>query len=197
MLRLRYPADRWRAVDMRVMPLTQQGDGVGWFPIVDTDLPGVLQLGGLRLTPDASSEIGFRLRFVPTESPRDGDQLVVEGADLASSDGTAFTLATLPKLELSAPAPVVSKIALGPARPNPFTRTTRFSVSLPQAAHVELTVHDLFGRRVATLMSRDLPAGREDAVWDAGGARDGVYFVRLVVDGRVFTQRVALLRDRR
>lgn len=198
MLRLRYPASRWQAFDMRVVPLATTTPGTGWFPLIDLDLPGVLQLGGLRLAADASSELEFLIRFVPVGAPRDDDELVVEGADLAASDGSAFTIASLPRFTIPPPTGTpVARIELGPARPNPFARTTNFAVSLPQAAQVELTVHDLFGRRVATLLSGMLPAGRQDAVWNAGTARDGVYFARLVVNGRVFTQRVALLRDRR
>jgi hypothetical protein len=198
MLRLRYPADRWRGLDARPVPLSTTLDMAGWLPIVDAELPGVLQLGGLRLSATASPEIEFSLRFMPVANPQNGDELVVEGADLAASDGAAFTLASKPRFGLQAPTPPVGpRIELGPARPNPFTLATSFTVNLPQAAHVELTVHDLLGRKLATLISGDLPAGRRDATWQAAGARDGLYFARLVVGGRVFTQRVALLRDRR
>lgn len=196
MLRLRYPADRWSGFDGRVYPLVVS-DESGWFPIVDTQLPGVIQLGGLKLSGTASSELVFSLRFIPTGESRAGDQLVVEGADLAASDGTAFTLRSFPSLPLEAPVPVVSKLELGAPRPNPFQNSTSFRLSLPQSAHVELTLHDLFGRRVATLLSRELPAGHRDVTWDGAGARDGIYFARLVVNGRVHTQRVTLLRDRR
>jgi hypothetical protein len=197
LLRLRYPADRWRGLDGRVFPLAVADDVSGWYPIVDVQLPGVVQLGGLRLAASAGSELVFSLRFIATGEPQEGDQVVVEGADLAASDGAAFTLASLPRLTLSKPVPVVSRIELGPPRPNPFQRSTSFRLSLPQPAHVELTMHDLFGRRVATLLARDVPAGQREVPWDGAGVRDGIYFARLVIDGRVYRQRVALLRDRR
>ena len=198
MLRLRYPGERWRAS----LPVLADGPtgpaSDGWLPLVDPEQPGVVQLGGLRLSETASNNLAFDVRFTPL-APLAGDEVAVEGADLASSDGTVFTLASLPSLSLGAPppGPSPSRIELGPARPNPFTRSTSFTVSLPAEANVELSIHDLAGRRMATLLSGRIPAGRRDAVWDAAGARDGVYFARLQVNGRVFTQRVALLRDRR
>jgi len=41
---------------------------------------------------------------------------------------------------------------------------------LQEAARVTLRVFDVLGREVATLIDRDLPAGRHEAVWDAGRA---------------------------
>jgi hypothetical protein len=196
MLRLRYPGERWHGLDARVQPFAAAEES-GWFPIVDVELPGVIQLGGLKLAATAGSELVFRLRFNATEEPRDGDQVVVEGADLAASDGTAFTLASLPRFTLSKPLPPLTRVELGAPRPNPFQRTTSFRLSLPQPARVELTMHDLFGRRVATLLHGQVSAGHRDVPWDGAGLRDGIYFARLVIDGRVYTQRVALLRDRR
>jgi hypothetical protein len=195
-LRLRYPGERWRGIDARIVPLATT-DMTGWYTMVDTELPGVVRLGALKLAAPAESELVFHLRFIPIEEPRDGDQVVVEGADLAASDGAAFTIGSLPRFTLNKPVPPITRVELGAPRPNPFQRTTNFRLSLPQSAHVELTMHDLFGRRVATLLARELPAGVREVTWDGAGLRDGIYFARLVIDGRVYTQRVALLRDRR
>jgi len=61
---------------------------------------------------------------------------------------------------------------------------TRLEFDLPSAANAELSVFDAAGRRVATLVQGDLPAGRHSASWDgvaAGGERvaAGLYFARL------------------
>jgi len=131
---------------------------------------------------------------------RGGDAIAVAGADLVRPDGrTLQPTAPLPVLSLVDPPPgaVPDRVSLGAARPNPFTGTTRFTVSLSVGAELDLSVHDVAGRRVATLAGGRFAAGEREFTWDATGVRDGVYFVRLVVDGRVLTTRVALLRDRR
>jgi len=64
---------------------------------------------------------------------------------------------------------------------------------------VRLAVYDLQGRRVRTLASHAMAAGRHVLGWDgrdAGGVRSasGVYFVRLEAAGRVEQKKVTLLR---
>jgi len=86
---------------------------------------------------------------------------------------------------------------LSAARPNPFTTSTTFFVRLPQAAVVDLAVHDLAGRRIATLAHAAYEAGEHPFTWNGAGAHDGLYFVRLTVNGQVLSTRVAMLRDTR
>jgi flagellar hook assembly protein FlgD len=57
--------------------------------------------------------------------------------------------------------------------------------ALPIASSVDLSVYDASGRRVATLMHSDLPAGRRSVTWDGREASGrtvaaGLYFARLV-----------------
>jgi uncharacterized repeat protein (TIGR01451 family) len=85
--------------------------------------------------------------------------------------------------------PVVSAgsapvFALTVGAPNPFRDATSFRFSLPAPASTQLSVFDVTGRRVRTLLDRPLEAGQFDARWDGrdeGGraVAPGVYFVRL------------------
>jgi hypothetical protein len=56
-------------------------------------------------------------------------------------------------------------------------------------------VHDLAGRRVATLARGLYAPGQSLFTWDGAGVRDGLYFVQLSVNGQVRSTRVALLRN--
>ena len=197
LLRLRYPGERWR-VDPPQVVERPGATNAGWMPLADPSQSGVVQLGGLRLTTTAADAIEFVLRFTPTAAPNAGDRLVVEGADLAGVDGTAFTLASKPSLALAGQEPPVGpRVELGPARPNPFTDVTTFALNLPEEADVDLAIHDLAGRHVATLFHGRLPAGRRDVAWRAEEARAGMYFARLVVNGQVHLRRVVLVRGPR
>ena len=72
--------------------------------------------------------------------------------------------------------------------PNPFNPTTTIQYALPQAADVELTVYNIFGQVVRTLVAEYQNAGRYAVEWD--GTNDsghslssGMYFYRLQAGG--------------
>jgi uncharacterized repeat protein (TIGR01451 family) len=74
--------------------------------------------------------------------------------------------------------------SLSPGRPNPFRGATRIHFDLPETGAVDLSVFDVTGRRVATLVEGSMPAGRFVTAWDghdSSGRRvvAGVYFLRL------------------
>jgi len=73
---------------------------------------------------------------------------------------------------------------LFPPSPNPFNSSTAISFTLDQPGEVKLAVYDLLGREITRLETRDLSLGTNTVVWDASGQSSGVYFVRLMVDGR-------------
>jgi len=85
----------------------------------------------------------------------------------------------------STPAPVTPAAALRLASyPNPFNPKTTLTYSLAVDTDVELSVHDVQGRLLRTLVDGVQPAGERAVVWDGrdeGGRAlpSGVYFARL------------------
>lgn len=78
-------------------------------------------------------------------------------------------------------------LRLEAAGPNPFTRTTRLAFSLPANAAVRLTIHDLSGRAVVTLVRARKEPGRHVVPWNGrseGGrpVAPGIYLARLETD---------------
>jgi len=63
--------------------------------------------------------------------------------------------------------------------PNPFNPSTTFVFDLPEAAMVRLVVYDALGRKVATVISERLPAGRYEYAWNARHLPSGMYLNRL------------------
>jgi hypothetical protein len=204
-VRLDYPADRWRARLQILAPAgTARPVDQDWYPLMDFDDPGHVYLGALRLGDSGADELDVALIMESTAPALPGDRLVAVGADLAAKDGAVVTPKDpLPALSLTAPATPEpgpgqpASLALSAPRPNPFTTSTSFEVALPGTAQIELAVHDLAGRRVATLASGVYTSGRWVFQWDGAGARGGVYYVRLSVNGQVRSTRVALLRNSR
>jgi len=88
-----------------------------------------------------------------------------------------------------------AELSLGAPRPNPARGPVTIECVLPRAGHARLAVLDLQGREVATLADGELAAGPHAFEWSAGpgGARPGLYFVRLTTAGSVRLRRLALL----
>jgi DNA-binding Lrp family transcriptional regulator len=89
---------------------------------------------------------------------------------------------------------IPSTFALRAAFPNPFNPTTTLSFDLPASSYVRLDVFDVLGRRVATLVDGELPAGSHSIVWDASNVGSGVYFTRIVSDVGSATTKMVLLK---
>ena len=66
-----------------------------------------------------------------------------------------------------------------PNFPNPFNSSTSLQFLLPQPSEVSLTIHDVSGREIATLVNDQLVAGYYRINWYSGSNPSGVYFCRL------------------
>jgi len=64
--------------------------------------------------------------------------------------------------------------------PNPFNSSTWIEYSLPWPSNVTLTMIDVLGREVATIVSGEKASGKFKVQWSAGQNPSGVYFCRLV-----------------
>ncbi|MFH1278042.1 MAG: FlgD immunoglobulin-like domain containing protein [Candidatus Eisenbacteria bacterium] len=85
------------------------------------------------------------------------------------------------------------------AAPNPFVRDSRIAFGLDRSKEVRLEVFDASGRMVRSIVSGKLPAGFHERSWDGTNkegapAAAGVYFIRLVEDGRESTIKTIRLR---
>ncbi|MCE2448925.1 MAG: T9SS type A sorting domain-containing protein, partial [Candidatus Latescibacteria bacterium] len=84
--------------------------------------------------------------------------------------------------------------------PNPFNPATTIKYALPQAADVELTVYNVLGQPVRTLVAEHQSAGRYVVEWDATNASghslsSGMYFYRLQAGGEFLeTKKMLLLK---
>ncbi len=78
--------------------------------------------------------------------------------------------------------------------PNPFNPTTTFEFSIPISLFASLSVYNLLGERVATLVEEQLAAGTHSVEWNAADQPSGVYFCRLTTGSFVQTRRLVLLR---
>jgi len=79
--------------------------------------------------------------------------------------------------------------------PNPFNPTTTISYQLPSISKINLSIYNILGQKLTTLVAEKQPAGSYKAVWDASGIASGVYFYRLETQqGLVETRKLVLLK---
>lgn len=86
---------------------------------------------------------------------------------------------------------------LAPNQPNPFSERTRIEFELRRSGYVRLTVRDIAGRLITTLVQGQAAKGRYAAEWITGNASSGVYLLTLTNDtdnfGTSIATRVILL----
>ncbi len=78
--------------------------------------------------------------------------------------------------------------------PNPFNPSTEIRYSLPAAGRVVLTVHNVLGEHVATLIDREQSAGVHAVSFDAARLSSGIYFYTVRAGSFSQTRKMTLLR---
>ncbi len=83
--------------------------------------------------------------------------------------------------------------------PNPFNASTNISYELDRPAHVRLTIYNIAGQVVRTLLDVDESSGDKTVAWegrdDAGhSVASGVYLYRMEVAGMVDSKKMVLLK---
>ncbi|MGH2567297.1 MAG: glycosyl hydrolase family 18 protein [Bacteroidota bacterium] len=103
------------------------------------------------------------------------------GSDRFQSDSSyvVTSLVGIESVSATPPETVPTAFRLEQNFPNPFNPSTTIRYELPHRAHVMLEVFDAAGKRVATLVEREQPAGYYDVVFQNPGLPSGVYFYRL------------------
>ena len=78
--------------------------------------------------------------------------------------------------------------------PNPFNPSTTIAYSLKNAVHVRLTIFNLLGQEVTTLVNEVQSLGYYKKVFDAGSVATGVYFYQLKAGDFVEVKKMLLLK---
>ena len=78
--------------------------------------------------------------------------------------------------------------------PNPFNPSTTIPFALPEPADVTITLYDIMGRRVATLLNDTRPAGWHNVTWDASSLASGAYFYRIRTDSFTSVKKLTLIK---
>ena len=78
--------------------------------------------------------------------------------------------------------------------PNPFNPATKITFSLPKDGMTSLSVYNLLGEKVASLVNEELQAGVHSYSFDASQLSSGIYFYKLDSDQVSLTKKMMLIK---
>jgi photosystem II stability/assembly factor-like uncharacterized protein len=81
-----------------------------------------------------------------------------------------------------------------PNQPNPFNPVTTIRFVVPERMRVTISVHDVAGRVVATLLDDVREPGIHEVTWHADGMASGVYFTRMHAGKTDVSRKMVLLK---
>jgi len=160
---------------------------------VETDAPysiGSCFWGGTSYgvgTADSLGRIIIKLS-TPTPDTLDSMELVITSHNrLEYTD----TIPVVESTDTPVPAP---PIVLRQNVPNPFNPSTTISFTINEKCHVKLSIFDVSGRLIATLIDEELVRGTYSKWWHPENLSSGVYFYRLQAGKTTITRKAVLIR---
>ncbi len=78
--------------------------------------------------------------------------------------------------------------------PNPFNPTTTIGFSVAEISSVSLTVYDVLGREITSLVNEKLNQGEYSIQWDAKNYSSGIYFYKLATEKNTSIKRMMLVK---
>jgi hypothetical protein len=191
------------SVPPRIKP-DVMAQGVGVYVASGINPDGYGTVSGTSLScPLAAGVAALIIHARPTATPVQIAEAMRMTADNAGSPSNEYgwgildAFAAIEYLPLTGVEPqpeVPLQFRLEQNYPNPFNPTTSIEFSLPSSLFAHLSVYNLLGERVATLVDKELQAGTHRVEWDASGQPSGVYFYRLSAGDFVQVRKLLLLR---
>lgn len=111
-----------------------------------------------------------------------------------NSQDNRFILSITPGEQEREIADIPNSVKLNPNYPNPFNPSTTIPYELTEDAEVKLTIWNMIGQKVATLVDGLVEAGEHEETWNASNMPSGMYIARFEVSGQVFTRKMTLIK---
>jgi len=120
---------------------------------------------------------------------RDGELINLEGDIPAFENNQLYIVSSLTEA-----VALPQTFSLDRAYPNPFNPTTTLSFAIPVDSEVSLSIYNLQGREVSTLINGNMDAGYHSVIWNADAHASGIYFVKMVAGDYISTQKLMLVK---
>jgi len=89
---------------------------------------------------------------------------------------------------------VATTFSLDQNYPNPFNPTTTINYTLGKAEMVKISVYNMLGQKVTSLVSKQQRAGSHQIQWNAGDVATGVYFYKIQAGDFSQTRKMLLMK---
>lgn len=109
-------------------------------------------------------------------------------------EDSRFVLSINANLETTNGRDLPESVKLNPNYPNPFNPTTTIPYEIAEDTEVKLTVWNMIGQKVATLVDGMVEAGTHKETWNATNMPSGIYIARFEVGNEVFTRKMTLIK---
>ncbi|MFA6541009.1 MAG: AGE family epimerase/isomerase [Bacteroidota bacterium] len=129
--------------------------------------------------PDNMLSISEILKDGMTYQNFDGGALTIT---IPADTGGIFAVTFQSKIidHVASPLAAPGNFTLFQNYPNPFNPTTMIRYQIPAGGYITLTVYDILGREVNTLVNEPKEAGTYSVTFDASKLTGGIYFARLM-----------------
>jgi len=78
--------------------------------------------------------------------------------------------------------------------PNPFNPSTMIEYSIPKSSKIEISIHNLTGQKLKTLVNKSHTPGDYRVTWDGSGYAAGVYIYQINADNFVQSKKMLLIK---
>ena len=78
--------------------------------------------------------------------------------------------------------------------PNPFNASTKISYSIPAMSSIKVSVFNILGQEMVTLLDSEQVPGYYNVIWDAGDTASGFYIIRLENNLNTISKKVLLVK---
>ena len=89
---------------------------------------------------------------------------------------------------------MVEGLNINSVYPNPFNPVTNVEYTLSESGSVEIVVFDVMGRHIETLYNGYQSDGGHSITWNAGNKSSGIYYIQIISNNNIKTQKVVLLK---
>ncbi len=101
---------------------------------------------------------------------------------------------TVTSLDITSEEFIPSSYYLNPAYPNPFNPTTTFKYGIPKESKVHLSIYNINGHLIQTLINEKQESGYYSIQWDASQFSSGVYIYQIQADGFSAVKKCILIK---
>ncbi|MEO6693886.1 MAG: T9SS type A sorting domain-containing protein [Ignavibacteria bacterium] len=164
-------------------------------PVISNKSPGTL-VARMRLQTSAETLKDVSLDLVNRSGPENPYTKIFSYADNKIIDITNHEEMVSDNLQIpnNSSSQIPREFAIAQNYPNPFNPSTSISFDIPSLSEVSLSVFDLTGREIASLVNETLEPGSYSYKWNASQLSSGIYFYRIKAGSFVQTKKMVLIK---